>query len=303
MPAFNVDAYIGEAIESVLTQSVSDWELIVVDDGSTDGTAEIVRGFKDPRIRIFQQENAGISAARNRGIRESCGKFIAFFDSDDRLRPEAIERLSGALEKTANACVAYGEWIVMNEEGVVFGSNRGPVFSPRPSGNVLRIILQKNFIMGGAVLVRTGCLLKTDGFNNDLPTNQDWDMWCRLATIGEFIYIGRGPVMEYRFRRDSITRTSLSDISKRLHCIDAVYGNPEIKKFFTERELIRLRRKREASFFSKIGAEYLKSRNWQQARHYFLESLRRKLLSPREIILLAVAVMRRLPSPIERRIK
>ncbi len=105
MPAYNVEAFIGEAIESVLRQSVSDWELIVVDDGSTDATAGIVRRFTDPRIQFIRQENAGVSAARNRGIAAARGAYFAFLDADDRLRPTALERLSARFEGAPKPCV------------------------------------------------------------------------------------------------------------------------------------------------------------------------------------------------------
>lgn len=91
MPCYNAARFIDEAIASVLAQTEASWELIVIDDGSTDGSAEIVRRFTDPRIRLITQANAGVSAARNAGLASSRGEFVAFLDADDRMRPDRLQ--------------------------------------------------------------------------------------------------------------------------------------------------------------------------------------------------------------------
>ena len=138
MPAYNTEKYIGEAITSVFNQTVSDWELIVIDDGSTDNTAEVARQFSDPRIKIFSQNNSGISASRNKGIEVSGGRFIIFFDSDDRLCPDALERLGAALRNNDKTIAVYGECITINETGKLIGTGKKPIFNVRPSGNILQ---------------------------------------------------------------------------------------------------------------------------------------------------------------------
>ena len=305
MPAFNTEAFIGEAIDSVLKQSVPDWELIVINDGSTDKTAEIIQEFKDPRIRFFSQKNAGASAARNRGIRESRSEMLMFLDSDDRLRSRALDVLGKALSASSKVCLAYGESVVMDEAGRVFGPEKGPAFSDRPSGNVLKSILQRNFMLPGAVLVRAVCLDRTGGFRNDLMVTEDWELWCRLASVGEFIYLGGKPVLEYRLRSDSTLRThgNATGHAKRMKCIEAVFSNPEITKHFKEKELSKLRRKRVAAAYGKLGAENLRRREWKQARYHLLKSLRHDPTSLREIILLGAALVRWMPYALERRMK
>ncbi len=94
MPAYNSERYVGEAIESILTQTYSDFEFIVVDDGSTDGTLNVIESYakRDGRIRVLRQANCGPSRARNRAVEESCCDWIAFVDHDDIARPQRLER-------------------------------------------------------------------------------------------------------------------------------------------------------------------------------------------------------------------
>jgi len=91
MPAFNTAQYIGEAVDSVIAQSWSNWELIIIDDGSTDGTRDILQTYHDRRISIVEQENRGVSAARNLGLKQARGEFVTFLDSDDALPPKSLE--------------------------------------------------------------------------------------------------------------------------------------------------------------------------------------------------------------------
>jgi len=305
MPAFNTEVYIGEAIESILNQSVPDWELIVIDDGSTDDTAEVAGRFRDPRIRVRTQSNRGLSATRNRGIRESRGDMIIFFDSDDRLRPEALERLGTALARFPLANVAYGECVVMDHDGYVFGLGTKPIFSRRPSGNVLKYILQKNVMQPGATLIRRYCLARCGFFHEDLLGAEDWEMWSRMATFNEFVYVGGAPILEYRLRSDSISRRLCKErgIGHILRCIEEVFSNPEIAGRFSKGELSRLRKRREGDVYAWIGTENLKKRNWKEARDYLLRSLRCSPGNPRVVILLGFVMARQLPYALERRLK
>jgi glycosyltransferase involved in cell wall biosynthesis len=301
IPAFNAEAYISEAIQSVLAQSFSNWELIVIDDGSRDGTVQIIRKFKDQRIRLVRQENAGAGAARNRGIEESCGSIICFLDADDRLCPDALKRLLVALKGTPHACLAYGEPILMDASGRVFGKEKGSVLARRPSGWVLGYILERNFILTpSGVAVRADYLTKVGDFRTDLPPSEDWELWCRLATVGEFIRLGGEPVVEYRIRPDSVARTLGATVTARFRAVNAVFSNPVIKGFFDERELVRLRRKREAQIYGLSGVECLRTHNWSEARKYLFESLRRDCMRPIRLLRLGVSLLRWMPPGVER---
>lgn len=160
-------------------------------------------------------------------------------------------------------------------------------------------------MLPGAGLIRAEHFRKTTGFRPDLIVNEDWEMWCRLALIGEFLYIGKEPVLEYRIRLGSILRTIelYQGLFQSLRCIDAVFSLPGIQQKFSEQELAQLRRKREAAAFAATASKALLKRQWQPARHDLLESLRRHPCRPREIVLLSFAVMRWLPFALECRLR
>ena len=140
-PAFNVAPFIGAAIESVLSQTYRDWRMVVVDDGSTDETASVVRSFRDYRLQLISQPNEGVSAARNRGAAALSCDALLFLDGDDWLAPFALAALAGGLVDGAVASVgAY---------------QRGGTVCPPASGHLLRRLLVRNlFVNGGHVLIR-----------------------------------------------------------------------------------------------------------------------------------------------------
>ncbi|MGA9380619.1 MAG: glycosyltransferase family A protein, partial [Phormidium sp.] len=123
IPAFNSEKTIRETIESVLHQTFSDFELIVINDGSTDAILEIVTSIKDPRIKVFSYPNTGVAASRNRGFSHSCGEFIAFLDADDLWTADKLEAQLKALQENPQAAVAYSWMDNIDESGKFFSSS------------------------------------------------------------------------------------------------------------------------------------------------------------------------------------
>jgi glycosyltransferase involved in cell wall biosynthesis len=122
IPVYNVEAFIAEALESVLQQTFRDFEVIVVDDESPDGSVEIIKQYSDPRIRLIHQKNRGLAGARNAGIRAARGKYLAFLDSDDVWRPEKLERHVKHLEFSPGIGVSYSRSEFMDERGQPLGT-------------------------------------------------------------------------------------------------------------------------------------------------------------------------------------
>jgi GT2 family glycosyltransferase len=176
---YNYERYVAAAIESVLGQTVPPDEVVVVDDGSTDGTAAVVAGYAGRGVRYIHQANAGAGAARNRGIRETRGELIAFLDADDCWLPDKLERQLAHLRRYP----AVG--LVTGDEWQVFGADRPPVREYRRPAHAARLyprILIENLVGNPSlVLVRRACFAQVGEFDETLPLGQDWEMWIRIA--------------------------------------------------------------------------------------------------------------------------
>ena len=137
MPAYNVSRFVAGAISSVLDQTFTDFELLIVNDGSTDDTLAICRRFTDRRIRIVDQHNRGLAGARNSGIRESRGEFLAFIDSDDLWRADKLERHVAHLDANKTVGVSYSVSQFMSEDGERLSLYQNPKLNGVTSDDVL----------------------------------------------------------------------------------------------------------------------------------------------------------------------
>ncbi len=170
--------FVTEAVASVLDQTFPDLELVVVDDGSRDGTAgHLVSRFQDPRLKVVIQENRGVSAARNRGVREGRGRWVAFLDSDDRWLPGKLARQLAALDGHPDHPAAY--------TGEIWYRN-GRWANPRAahakhSGRIFRRCLPLCIISPSSVVLRRDVFDALGGFDESLPACEDYDLWLRLA--------------------------------------------------------------------------------------------------------------------------
>lgn len=187
IPTYNRAHLIKQSVESVLKQSYQNFEIIIVDDGSKDNTEEIIKQINDSRIRYIKHTvNKGASAARNTGIREAKGKYIAFQDSDDLWLPEKLEKQIERIEKTENhiGAVFGGYWIINQN-----GEKR---YFPEQSindGNIFYTLLQGNVVGMPVVMIKKECFEKSGYFNETLPALEDWELLLRISKDFEFLYI------------------------------------------------------------------------------------------------------------------
>lgn len=212
IPAFNRAPSIRAAVESVLGQTFRDFELIVVDDGSSDGTAEALAGIADPRLRlVVHPQNRGVSAARNTGIREARGTWVAFQDSDDEWLPEKLERQMARIAATGPDCVgAYCGMVIVGsaDAGSAGGAERyhpGPEVGKR-EGDILDTLLGESLISTQTLVARRDLLERIGGFDESLPALVDWDCVLRLARLGPFAFVDEPLVRQY-FSENSITKS------------------------------------------------------------------------------------------------
>ena len=296
MPAYNAQGWIAEAVDSVIAQSVDDWELIVVDDGSTDRSAAIVADYTDPRVRLLRQPNGGQSAAQNRGLADARGEFVLFLDADDRLRPRALQHLVDILARRPDACLAYGSGTYISEAGEASPKKWKLTFSRKHSGSVLRHIVRRNFVAyPGATLIRKRAIERAGNLRTDLVLAQDWEFLCRLATVGEFVFAGPWVVLEYRVHPRSVSRSTGADPENQRAAIEAVFDNPVIRASLAEPMRNRLRRARWADAGLFAAVELMRVGHRREAREQLQGVLRLTPIAPKALILYVMTLPRALP--------
>lgn len=223
VPVYNSAPFIAATLESVIAQSFCDWEMVVVDDGSPDAAAVIVEEFcrRDPRIRLVQQANQGVANARNSGLAKTDPRteFVIFLDSDDMWQPAALATLLATLEAQPQAAGAHSIARTVDE--------RGEPFQPGMAEKILR---QRRAVVGryveemplsapttfnsllvscwivtpGACLLRRSFLERTGGFRQAMASTEDWDLWLRLARLGDLVFVDQ-VLLDYRRHAGSIS--------------------------------------------------------------------------------------------------
>jgi glycosyltransferase involved in cell wall biosynthesis len=218
IPAYNAHEVIGSAIRSVLQQSRRDFELIVVDDGSTDETPKIVEAFveaePDDRVRLIRQANTGTAGARNRGIEESRAPLVSFLDNDDLWMPTYLQEMGLALDANPDAGLAYTDgWSLVDRlhrirRGTAMERSNPPDPPPRDRDAFLERLLRMNFILSSAT-VRRPTLDVVGGFAPGLGGCDDYDLWIRIAAAGYRAVRAPGLLVIQRDTKDSQSKDSL----------------------------------------------------------------------------------------------
>jgi glycosyltransferase involved in cell wall biosynthesis len=176
IPTYNRARIIEEAVDSVLAQDYKDFELIIVDDGSTDNTSEVLAPYGNEASILFQ-ENKGVSAARNRGIAEASGMLIAFLDSDDLWLPQKLSAQVEFFNQKPEALICQTEevWV---RNGIRVNPGRR---HKKPSGMIFEPSLKLCLVSPSAVMIRRELLDRTGGFDETLPACEDYDLWLRIS--------------------------------------------------------------------------------------------------------------------------
>lgn len=202
IPCYKQAHFLGEAIESVLKQTYAPYEIIVVDDGSPDHTAQVATGYAG--VRYFRQENQGLSAARNAGLRESRGPFLVFLDADDRLLPEALEIGVACLEERPGCAFVYGQSRFMTYDGDPLPR---PLVKETEQQHYLELLQRNRIFCPASVMYRKSIFEGVGGFNTALKSAEDWDMYFRIAREHQ-VYGHPQEVAEYRQHREGMSRNS-----------------------------------------------------------------------------------------------
>lgn len=263
IPTYNRAHLVGRAIQSVLNQTFQDFEIIVVDDGSTDNTEEVVRAFNDPRIHYIRHKgNYGASAARNTGIRVAKGEYVAFLDSDDEWSPTKLELQVRAFRALDDSyALVFGCIEHVDEEGVPIAIGKLPM-----SHSLFHQLLRRN-VLGSCsgAMIRKSVLSEVGGFDERLPARQDLDLWLRISATYNIYILPDILTIQYHHG------TQISkDICKKIHAHHLFLAK---YKHFLEKN-----KKAYAYQLYSLGRLYLSAGNLPAAREHFIKSL---LLYPR----------------------
>lgn len=226
MPTWNRLRFIEEAVSSVFAQTERRLELIVIDDGSTDGTWELLETIPDHRLRLLRREHRGISAALNAGLAEAVGEWIARLDSDDCWRPEFLERQLALAARHPRAAAVYSRAEAADATLRPLGFTRGS--PPSRPDDCLGSLLLGDFTCNITVLVRRRDIVAAGGWREELPHGEDWDLWLRIARSGPFVWNPEVLAL-YREHDSNLTRRHWDELpSVRASILRRHLGDPEL---------------------------------------------------------------------------
>jgi hypothetical protein len=225
IPVYNLRDFVAEAIESALAQSLppGELEVIVIDDGSTDGSSDIARRYQS-RIRYLRQENGGLSAARNTGIRASTAPFLAFLDADDRLHPDKLRAGLEVFDAHPATGLVYSGFHYIDEKGRPL-PQRG---WSHAEGDVFAELVLGNLIHPHQALVRREPVESARGFDERLTSAEDWDLWLRVSRRGVLWACVDRPLADYRIRPGSMHQNPTRMAENRVAVLEKVFADPEL---------------------------------------------------------------------------
>lgn len=259
--AHNAEGSLWETLASLQRQRFTNFEIIVIDDGSIDGTRNIaVR----PNVRLITIPRSGVSVARNIGLRAARGLAVLFLDADDLMPPDALCWLWKGLQSHPGAPAIVGQHLKFwtgSEEPHDTALARGIAM---PERHTLKALLQRNFVVnGGTILIRAEAARATNGFNPKLRLGEDWDFWCRLALLGDFALLRERIVLHYRQRLDG-AQNALRGTALKVNdeAVVSIFSHPLIRQRLSARELWLSRRFAQQDAYWSEARSHLLRRNW-----------------------------------------
>ena len=258
IPTFNRRDYITTALDSVLAQTYKDYEIVIIDDGSSDDTKEVLKPYQDD-IRYFYQENRGISGARNRGIRESRGDYIALLDSDDYWLPEKLKCQTDRIKEEPECGMVATRCSSIAPDGTFRKKNR-----PGKSGWILNDIFKANFIRTSSALITRKCFDTVGLFDESLPEGEEYDLWLRIAKQYPIVFINE-PLTVYTDNPHGVSTDSLAGRLIRLKVLEKEYLRKSIPS--------QLYKKRMSRNYHYVGRHYLRRGKKSEGKQYLRQAL------------------------------
>jgi glycosyltransferase involved in cell wall biosynthesis len=223
IPTYNSEAYLAQTLDSVQRQTFTDFEVVLVDDGSHDGTLRVAQRFAAAfDLRIISQPNAGPAAARNTGIRAAHGRYCAFLDADDLMLPERLATQAALLDEQPQLGLLHTDLMTFDDNGILHRTRRA--FSDPCEGRILDRLLIDNFITTSTVMAPAGRLIEAGLFNVRRRVSEDFELWLIMAERWPVAYIER-PLVHYRYRPGSLSDNKLTTGLAALDVIEAFWGS------------------------------------------------------------------------------
>jgi glycosyltransferase involved in cell wall biosynthesis len=263
IPAYNAAEFIGEALDSVGAQTFRDFEVLVIDDGSTDGTADIAEAYGDP-VRVMRTSNHGAARARNTGVAAATGELVAFLDADDIWEPDKLARQVVAIR--AERRFVYCDTLSFGLQ--TMSGMRMSGGGTLPSGNILVDLVQNNFVATSTVLIDREVVQRAGGFDVDLRVGEDWMLWLRAARLTEASYVP-AVLVRYRIHAGSMG----SDLDARLEDTRVVVERGLAMLDLARAQKARLRRRAIAGCYHYAGMLAQASGDFRLARRYALAAV------------------------------
>lgn len=276
IPAYNCEKFIAETIESVFNQTYLDFEIIVIDDGSTDRTKSLINQYLSDKIIYIFQENQGVSIARNRGIDIAKGEYIAFLDCDDLWLPEKLEKQLELLEKKPQIALVFSDCYIIDSAGSILRRSFDKGNPPR--GEVFNELFMENFIPLPTVVIRKKVFERIGGFDARFSIAADYHLLLRVAESFKIDFIDT-PLAKYRIHQSNISQNVDIAMYEDLKIVDYwLNKRPELK--------ITLKKKLKekiATIYYRLGYFHLCNRRINKARqelfkafslnHFYVEAM------------------------------
>jgi glycosyltransferase involved in cell wall biosynthesis len=238
IPTYNRASLVERAIRSVLTQTFTDYELIVVDDGSHDSTRDLLASF-DSRIAVLSQPNRGVAAARNLGIRASTGELVAFLDSDDEWLPEKLTAQVACYDAADPFFICHTDEIWMRDGQEV----RQRAVHQKQGGRFFERALERCLISPSSVVISRKLLDRCGWFDETLPAAEDYDLWLRITAFHEVCFIPRPLVIKHGGHADQLSQTVPAIDRFRIQAIRKILKYPDLSSSYRRAAVLELKRK------------------------------------------------------------
>lgn len=269
LPTYNRAQYVGRTVQSLLGQTYPDLEVVVVDDGSTDDTAQVVRQFADAPVLYIYQENRGVGGALNTAFRASRGRYIALSGSDDLWLPELLSEEVPILEGNPGIGLVYARAQAMDPYDLPLAQVLGA--PEKYPGHTFKSLLYGDHVCGLTALIRREHIEQVGLWDEGLVANEDWDLWLRLSLVCRFHFLDK-VLARFRIHPGNITggasdrfvRLSLD----RIRVMDKVYSRPDLPG-----EVLAMKPLAYRNVYIDVGLRWLSVRNWREALRYFGKAL------------------------------